>query len=136
VVKGIDGTIEERASHRYYPGEHIQFIYSCSKRNRFMLFSLDEQGAFSTYLPAAGDSAITLPRGADLPLPNSILLDEYIGRELFIAVFSERPLAVPTVKSIILKQYAKAGSLDAVNPASMKEFNAHTFLITKAEREQ
>ncbi len=136
VVQGLDGTIEERSSHTYHPGERIQCIYSCTDRNNFMLFSLDETGALSTYLPAAGDSSITLQKGADIPLPNSILLDDYIGKELFIAIFSERPLYVPGVKQYIKKQYTNTGSLDSVRLQNTRDCTVHSLLISKHEREQ
>ncbi len=136
VVQGIDGTIEERSSHIYYPGERIQFIYSCADRNNFMLFGLDEKGTLTTYLPAKGDNSMTLTKGADIPLPHSILLDDYIGNELFIAVFSAQQLSVSNMKQYIMKQYTDAGTVDTIRFKKTNNFIISSILITKQIREK
>ncbi len=136
VVKSLDGAIEERTTATCYPNERIQFIYSCGAQNNFMLFSIDEQGSLSTYLPAAGDSSVTLQKGAEMPLPNSILLDDYIGNELFIAIFSERSLQVPALKNYILKKYTTEGNIEDISLQNTKDFTVHSFLLTKRKRAQ
>ncbi len=136
VVKGLDGTIEERSIPTYYPNEQIQFIYSCGTTNKFMLFSIDEQGSLSTYLPAVGDSSVTIQNGAELPLPNSILLDDYIGNELFVAIFSERSLHVSVIKNHILEKYKNKGNIKDISLENTRDFTVHSFLLTKRQRVQ
>ncbi|MBN1577809.1 MAG: DUF4384 domain-containing protein [Chitinispirillaceae bacterium] len=81
----------------FTPGERIQFTYSCGNERYFILASIDDTGRISVFYPAEGDNSMLLEPGRDLPLPNSIVLDEYIGKELYIAVFSARPLQVAAV---------------------------------------
>jgi hypothetical protein len=113
-VQNRQGGIEKRKEQTYSPGEKIQFLYSCEAENRFLLLGIDAHGAVTQYFPAASDSSIDLERGRDLPLPNSIVLDDYTGREAFLGVFSRRPLYVPEVKKRLSDSYAATRSLDSV----------------------
>lgn len=79
------------------PGERIQFTYSCGGERYFMLMSVDTSGAVSVFYPEKGDSSIAVEPGNDLPLPNSIVLDDYIGKEWYVAVFSAHPLSAVAV---------------------------------------
>ena len=121
LVQNKSGAIEKRSSGIYASGEKIQFLYSCGAQNRFILLGIDTAGAVTTYFPVSGDSSCVLEPGADIPLPNSIVLDEYTGRETFLAVFSEKPLSVADVKTVCLTVFKKTHSIDlsdlAVNDA-------------------
>jgi len=102
-VLNAEGAIEKRTDGVYYPQERIQITYSCSENNYFMLFSTDTTGAVTTFYPASGDSSVVLTPGANLPLPNSIILDDYTGKEMYIAVFSPRALRKASVLAQIEK---------------------------------
>jgi hypothetical protein len=114
-VKNGNGTIEKRAEQRYFPGEKIQFLYSCGGQNKFMLLSVDTSGTISKYYPSQGDSSVTLEPGQDLPLPHSILLDRYVGKELFIGIFSEKPMNCPAIKNAIKASFDQKRSLDSIS---------------------
>jgi hypothetical protein len=120
-VQNHSGGIEKRSERIYYTGEKIQFLYSCAEANRLILLGIDTTGAMTSFYPAAGDSSCVLERGADIPLPNSIVLDEYTGREIFIAVFSKKPLNVFEVKRRVSASFAATRSLDSID---VKENNA------------
>jgi hypothetical protein len=113
-VKSQNGAIEKRGEQRYLPGEKIQFLYSCGGQNKFILLSIDTSGTISQYYPAQGDSSIALEPGQDAPLPHSILLDRYIGKELFIGVFSEKPQNCQVIKNIVKASFDRSRSLDAI----------------------
>ena len=100
-VKTDYNRIEQREDNTFFTGERIQFQYSCGSKNRFILMSLDTAGSLTTFFPGTGDSATILESGQEIPLPNSILLDDYTGPELFIGVFSEKPLLVSTIKRFV-----------------------------------
>jgi hypothetical protein len=134
VVKKLDGSIEQRSTSVYHPGERIQCIYSTAARNAFILLSIDEKGVLSTYFPASGDSSILLERGTDIPLPSSILLDNYLGRELFIAMFSKKPVPVSPLKEKVLDAFNRCGSLDSLKLGGIEAISVHQFLITKQPR--
>jgi hypothetical protein len=114
-VKNSSGAIEKRGEQRYYPGEKVQFLYSCGSRNKFMLLSIDTSGTISQYYPSKGDSSILLEPGQDVPLPHSILLDNYIGEELFVGVFSEKPLYCPPIKKAVQASFDRSRSLDSIS---------------------
>jgi hypothetical protein len=113
-VKADDGRIEQRGNNTFFAGERVQFLYSCGRENSFILMSLDTAGSMTTFYPDAGDSAIGLEPGQDIPLPNSILLDEYAGPELFIGVFSEKALLVSTVKRLVEGAFSSKTALSSM----------------------
>jgi hypothetical protein len=114
-VLNRSGAIEKRRERVYYTGEKIQFLYSCAEANRLILIGIDTTGAITRFYPAIGDSSCVLERGADIPLPNSIVLDEYTGREIFLAVFSKKPLDVGEVKQRIAASFAASRSIDSID---------------------
>jgi hypothetical protein len=128
-VQNSTGNIEKRRDRIYHTGEKIQFLYSCAVENRFVLLGIDTTGAITTYYPTAGDSSCTLERGADIPLPNSIVLDEYTGREAFLAVFSKKPLFVPEVKERLAALFARTRSIDSIDVKGNDAF-AVNYVIT------
>lgn len=118
-VQNWAGTIEKREPRVFYTGEKIQFLYSCGADNRFILLSLDTAGVITTYYPSAGDSSSMLESGRDIPLPNSIVLDEYTGRELFIGLFSKKALSSTAIKQHIAGKFTAARSLDSLDLKGM-----------------
>lgn len=136
VVQDLNGTINKRDSHIYHPNEHIQILYSCTGKNDFILFGIDNKGTVSLYFPQEGDSSIGLQKGADIPLPNSILLDEYIGKELFLAFFSDKKLYVPHVKEHIINEFSRAKSLHKLAQIRLRTADVHALLIEKQSIEQ
>lgn len=106
-----DGSVAERKNPVYRPGERIQFIYSCAERNRLALMSIDSLGRTTVYYPVSGDSSVRLEQGRDLPLDRSILLDGYIGPELFVAVLSSASLPVDAVQSALEEAFRRNNGL-------------------------
>jgi hypothetical protein len=116
-VKTDDNRIEQRTNDTFFTGERIQFRYSSGSKNRFILMSIDTTGSMVTYYPGRGDSAIALEPGQGIPLPNSIVLDEYAGKELFVGVFAEKPVAVSLVKQRVRDAFSAKGKLDSFSLA-------------------
>jgi hypothetical protein len=113
-VKNAQGEIEKRDQQVYTTGERIQFRYSCAGRNKFILLSIDTAGAITTYYPSQGDSSEVLEPGQDIPLPHSILLDDYNGKELFLGVFSEKRLAAPYVRERLRADFNRVNGIDSI----------------------
>ncbi|MBD3319664.1 MAG: DUF4384 domain-containing protein [Chitinivibrionales bacterium] len=130
-VKTPGGVIESRTDQTYAPGEQIQFTYSCGSENKFMLLSIDQTGTITTYYPPKGDSSVVLEKGQDLPLPNSIILDEYIGEELFLAVFSRNKMAVSQVVGMLWKAFGSAKSMRGMSLDFKKSARVKSVIITK-----
>jgi hypothetical protein len=114
-VQNRQGGIEKRKDQVYYTGEKIQFLYSCEADNKFMLLGIDSTGAITTYYPASADSSWQLEPGRDLPLANSIVLDEYTGPELFVALFSKKALSVSEVNRLLTESFSVRHSLDSID---------------------
>jgi hypothetical protein len=128
-VKNHAGDIEKRGTQEYFTGEKIQFLYSCGAKNNFALISMDTTGAVVTYFPMAHDSSLALERGQDIPLPNSIALDEYTGRELFMGVFSEKRFFVPHLVEKLKASFEKSHAIDSIG-INQKDFFTVTFSLT------
>jgi hypothetical protein len=96
-VQNSAGVPAENTAPVCAPGERIQFTYSCGSERYFMLMSVDTTRSVSVFYPDGAGSSMLLEPGNDLPLPNSILLDDYLGKEWYVAVFSARPLQVAAV---------------------------------------
>lgn len=131
MVKGLNNTIEELKNPIYFPGERIQILYSCVDKNNFMLFSIDNNGSLSTFYPQDNDSSTFLQTGALVPLPNSIQLDDYIGKELYLAIFSTKKLYVPHMQEYLKKQFEIAGSVTSMKIKNTKDYETYSLIITK-----
>jgi hypothetical protein len=128
-VKNHAGDIEKRGRQEYFTGEKIQFLYSCGAKNNFALISMDTTGAVSIYFPQSEDSSLALERGRDIPLPNSIALDEYAGRELFMGIFSEKQFFVPQLVERLKTSFGRSHSIDSIGIAE-KDFITVTYSLT------
>jgi hypothetical protein len=132
-VQDENGNPVKRDDGTFYPGEKIQFTYSCGNNRYFMLLSADSNHAISVYYPSEGTESIALDPGRDLPLPNSIILDSYIGPELYLAVFSASPLDVTHVTRYLTGLLQKSGSLSDLHPG-FENAVVQSILIEKKER--
>jgi hypothetical protein len=133
-VRGANDQIEVRPDQNYFPGEQIQLTYSCGDLVNFVLLSMDSSGAITTYYPFDRDSSIALPPGADLPLPNSIVLDDYLGRELYLAVFSRTALKVENIKARLEQAFAKEHALKPFELDLGRDAVCRSVIITKKRR--
>lgn len=84
-----------------YPSQRIQFTYSNSKKGYGVLFSIDKQGNINQFFPESDTITQYLKPGQNIPLPNSIILDEYVGKEDYIFVFTKKPESVTKLKNKI-----------------------------------
>ena len=133
-VKAGEDRAEKRTRHVYYPGEYIQIEYSCAEADKLILLSIDSAGAISMYYPTEGDTSVVVPKGQNMPLPNSILLDDYIGRELFVAVFSKQPLFLPLVLETVRSAYEENSDLTSLS-IKVPNGEVKSILITKVKSE-
>jgi hypothetical protein len=113
-VKNRQGAVERRDGNEYSTGEKVQFLYSCGNDNNFALISIDTTGGITTYFPASGDSSMVLERGRDIPLPNSITLDNYTGPEVFAGVFSSRRFSLAGLRQLLTASLVKSGLSDSL----------------------
>jgi hypothetical protein len=114
-VQDEKGNPVKRDENNYYPGEKIQFTYSCGENRYFMLLSADSNHMVTVYYPSEGDTSIRLEPGRDVPLPNSIILDSYIGPELYLAVFSAFPLHTTHITNKLLSTLKQSENLSKLH---------------------
>jgi hypothetical protein len=119
----------------FQPGSRIQFTYSCGADNNFLLFSIDQTGKISRYFPDTGSVSITLTPGRDMPLPNSILLDNYIGNEAFVAIFSKTPVEVTPVLEHVRLSFEKKPDLSQIETGLPADCIVRTIIIRKTSGE-
>lgn len=131
VVQNNDNTIEERANHIYHPQEKIQIKYSSAAYLNLISLSIDSAGNIYQYCPDNSDSSFIIEKGANIPLPNSITLDDYLGTELFIIVFSKHRTSVEQIKSAIKEEFNKTNNIENLNFDPGKDFYISKILIRK-----
>ena len=131
-VSDSTGTPSVRRDGVFHPGERIQFTYSCGKERYFILASIDETGNVSVFYPTAGNRSMRLEPGNGVPLPHSIRLDDYIGTERYIAVFSETPLSVTSVTDKIRKSVSGNAALKSVS-IEIEDAKVRSVVISKRE---
>lgn len=76
----------------------LRFYYDTASADYLYLFSVDESGRISTYYPEKHGFSVPIVRGRNVPLPDGVLLDDYVGSERFFALFSARPLSYVEVE--------------------------------------
>jgi hypothetical protein len=131
-VQDENGNPVKRDNNTFFPGEKIQFTYSCGNNRYFMLLSADSNHSISVYYPSEGTQSIQLEPGQDLPLPNSIILDSYIGPELYLAVFSASPLDVTHITRQLTGLFQQNESLSDLHPG-FENAVVQSILIEKKE---
>lgn len=126
------GIVEQSLEQNYFPGDRIQFTYSCIKPRYFILVSVEESGTISTLYPQKEDSSMSVEKGYNIALPGSFQLDDYIGKELYIAVFSDKKLSVSVLKMEISGLMLKQDSLEKFVLPATPYRTIRTILMRKA----
>lgn len=104
-----NGEIVQRDDDIYHPGDRVQICYTSTNKEYLMLFAFDSSGVISRYFPAYGDSSINVETGSGIPLPNSIRLDGYLGKERYLLVLSKKALSATAFEQDIKKAFHKHG---------------------------
>lgn len=130
LVKGEHGEIQQRTNHIYLPGEQIQPIYTNVKKRYFGLYSMDSSGTVFSY-SLSKKTLDKIKIGPNIPYDNSITLDDYIGDELFIAVFSDQPKEHSEIISLIKSKYKNSQNLAEIIFDSQNNDIFYTILIRK-----
>jgi hypothetical protein len=119
----------------FHPGTRIQFTYSCGQDKNFLLFSIDELGKITRFFPDTGSVFMQLVPGRDLPLPNSILLDDYLGNEAYVAIFSKNSVQVGPVLDMVKKSFGKNPDFLQLETGLPPDCTARTIIIRKTSGE-
>lgn len=118
----------------YHRDDRIRLTYSSGDLAFAFVFGIDELGAITQYYPESGDESIAIVPGRDLPLPGSIILDDYVGLERFVTIFSSKPLASAAVSRAATEAYSLArrrGGLREMGRLELEGTAQASFVIRK-----
>jgi hypothetical protein len=99
VIQVLDGAI-------LHPGDKIRFVHR-SSRPYLMVVNAEERGEVQPFYPFPAGDSVRIPTGVRAELPGSIELDESVGTERVVAVFSERPLSFAEVRAAVEHAYPR-----------------------------
>ncbi len=88
----------------------LRFHYDNTTSDFLYLFSVDDSGAITTYYPEKQGLSVPIARGHNIPLPDGVLLDSYVGHERFFALFSDRPLATLEIEIAVASSRLRLGA--------------------------
>jgi hypothetical protein len=103
-----EGAVRGLSGSSYREGDHLRFSYSLEAPGHLYLISLDNRGTATPFYPSRWDESVAVPPGKNLPLEASIQLDDYLGYEGFIAVFSHQPIPGKTIQDAAREAFLTA----------------------------
>ena len=93
-----DSTLEEVADGQTLRADDVlQFAYDASQWRYLYVLSIERSGAINSYFPATDGASIPIAGGPNVPLPDAVQLDDYVGPERFFGLFSKTPIATSEV---------------------------------------
>jgi hypothetical protein len=98
-----------------------------------MLMSMDQNGKTFVYFPSGDSVAMPLKKGAGIPLSSSIELDNFVGMEVYIAVFSDKRFIVNDVVSAMKTAHDRSGDIKHMS-RTLSGYDIKSFLIEKRQR--
>jgi hypothetical protein len=92
------------------PGSHIKLLVTSGNYDHVLVFGVEESGALTPYYPeSTAGSSLLVGQGRGLPLPDGIQLDDALGVERFVAVFSKQPISWQAVSNRARSVWMNAG---------------------------
>ncbi|MBL8910641.1 MAG: hypothetical protein JNM17_08070 [Archangium sp.] len=91
-----------------HPSDRIRFVVSPAGAKYLMVASTDGAGVFSVYHPFGAAQSHPVEGKAKVELPGAVELDDTLGAEKIVAVFSDAPITAAQVEAAL--------KLDAKNP--------------------
>jgi hypothetical protein len=95
---------------RLAEGDVLRFAARSARPGYASIVNVDDRGHVTQYLPQRPGASLRIEASERLtPLPQSIRLDGFVGRELIALVISDEPLATDMVVSAFTRAYAASG---------------------------
>lgn len=99
-------SVQTQNGARLYTGDFVQFVYRLSKPAHVMVVSINDVGHVSKYIPLEQPKSQKLGVGkGTLPKKEAIELDNSSGRELFLALASQKPFSYAKVKAALVQAF-------------------------------
>jgi hypothetical protein len=102
---------EVKRGARLQPHDRIRFVVTPGAAKYVLVASRDGAGAFTVYSPFGATESARLPAVGEkgrAELPDAVELDETLGAESVIAVFSDQPVKASAVEAAVKAQGAQA----------------------------
>ena len=106
--------VEGREGGVYREDEQIRFTYWSGENDYLVVLSIENSGQVTVYYPDGGrgedpSRSLRIPRGRNIALEGSVVLNDYVGRERFFALFSTEPLSVAQVRETASRAFLALG---------------------------
>jgi hypothetical protein len=108
-VRRAEGTSFLPEAGELREGDHLRFVVSVPREGYLFIANLDDQGRFTRYYPPDQTRSQKVEELKKSPLPNSVVMDSFVGRELVLMAFSPRPLEEEAVRRAVLSAFDAAG---------------------------
>jgi|GEM_PF-1886220 len=111
IVNGNDGKQRKgRSGDIVEPGERLQFYRTSGKDNHFMMILVDDAGRAESIAPFGGQQSLFVKEGTGVPVSSgSLRLDDELGVERVVALFSTKPFTLVDVQQALDRQLPVAG---------------------------
>jgi hypothetical protein len=110
-VKDAAGVREGTEGMRLREGDQVQFRYRALGRRYLFVVSVDGRGVISPLYPDSETTSIEVRPDGLHTLEGSVILDDAVGPERFLAVFSDRPLSYQAIEEAVAKREGDLGRL-------------------------
>jgi hypothetical protein len=98
-----------------HAGDLLKLVVTLPSDGFVFIANLDERGHFTRYFPVADARSAPLRSGEHV-LPGTIQLDDFVGDELLVVIFSEASLREDEVEAALGRAYAhERGDLKAIH---------------------
>lgn len=114
------GQFPVKPGSRLQPKDRIRFVVNPGAARYLLIGSRDGAGNVTVYFPYGGVQSAPVPRGRQ-ELPGSIELDEVLGAERLVAVFSDAPVAAEALRAALTKGEALPGVRQQIIREFVKE---------------
>lgn len=137
VVKRQSGEVEHaEPGVRVSPQDAVRFVLSSRRAGYYAVLGVDAAGKVSRYYPdpeAGGAALAVLGEGRGQLLAGSVILDDTLGPEVFIAVLCERDLGVKALEEAAAAAHVAAkGDVRSLPPLQAGCLEDH-FLVEKVK---
>jgi hypothetical protein len=114
-------------------GDRLGFFYSSAEPGYLVLFDLEESGQASLLYPAGKQKSGAISAGQNIALPDNGTVGKIVGCEWLVAVFSDKPLSVDSVRKELRSEISKAKDDCRFTPVVTRARTVRVFPLTQGQ---
>ncbi len=124
-----DGQVTRgQSGDRLRTGDALRFTVTTGQATNFFLIGVEDSGKVSAYHPFNGSRSVRLAPGVDMPLPDSLVLDDSRDAEHFVGIFSSEPIEFENLVRLLADDIGEHN--DVVSAIDRLPFPGTRHLIT------